>query len=29
MRSIAKPRVWESFFWPVVAAALLLAVWHY
>jgi NitT/TauT family transport system permease protein len=29
MSSITKPRAWESFFWPVVAAALLLAVWHY
>ena len=25
----AKPRAWESFFWPLVAAGLLLAVWHY
>lgn len=29
MNSIARPRAWESFFWPVVTAALLLAVWHY
>jgi NitT/TauT family transport system permease protein len=29
MSSMAKPRVWERFFWPVVAAALLLALWHY
>ena len=29
MSSIAKPRLWESFFWPVLAAGLLLAVWHY
>ena len=29
MSSIAKPRMWEGFFWPAVAAALLLAVWHY
>jgi NitT/TauT family transport system permease protein len=29
MSSITKPRMWESFFWPAVAAALLLAVWHY
>jgi NitT/TauT family transport system permease protein len=29
MSSIAKPRPWESFFWPVIAAALLLAVWHF
>ena len=29
MISIARPRVWESFFWPIIAAALLLTVWHY
>lgn len=29
MNSLTKPRVWESFFWPVAAAALLLALWHY
>jgi NitT/TauT family transport system permease protein len=29
MSSIGKPRVWESFFWPAVAAGLLLTVWHY
>jgi NitT/TauT family transport system permease protein len=29
MNSNTKPRVWESFFWPAVAAALLLAVWHF
>jgi len=29
MSSIAKPRMWESFFWPVIAAAILLAIWHY
>jgi NitT/TauT family transport system permease protein len=29
MSSITKPRLWESFFWPAVAAALLLAVWHF
>jgi NitT/TauT family transport system permease protein len=29
MNSLDKPRVWESFFWPVVSAALLLALWHY
>ena len=28
MNSITRPRAWESFFWPVVSAALLLAVWH-
>jgi NitT/TauT family transport system permease protein len=26
---MTKPRLWESFFWPVVAAALLFAIWHY
>jgi len=29
MSSITKPRMWESFFWPTIAAALLLAIWHY
>jgi NitT/TauT family transport system permease protein len=29
MSSISKPRMWESFFWPTIAAALLLAVWQY
>jgi NitT/TauT family transport system permease protein len=29
MSSITKPRAWESFLWPVIAAFLLLAVWHY
>ena len=29
MSSISKPRMWESFFWPVIAAAILLAIWHY
>jgi NitT/TauT family transport system permease protein len=29
MRSFAKTAPWEKFFWPVLAAALLLAVWHY
>jgi NitT/TauT family transport system permease protein len=29
MTSLAKPRAWEGFFWPIVAAALLLAVWHF
>lgn len=29
MRSMAKPRSWERFFWPVIAAALLLALWHF
>jgi NitT/TauT family transport system permease protein len=29
MNSMTKPRAWESFFWPVVAAGLLLVLWHY
>jgi NitT/TauT family transport system permease protein len=29
MNSLARPRSWEKFFWPVLAAALLLAVWQY
>jgi len=29
MSTLTKPRLWERFFWPVLAAALLFAVWHY
>jgi NitT/TauT family transport system permease protein len=29
MTSLAKPATWEKFFWPLLAAALLLATWHY
>jgi NitT/TauT family transport system permease protein len=29
MIAISRPRAWESFFWPVFAAAALLAVWHF
>jgi NitT/TauT family transport system permease protein len=29
MSSLKKPRIWERFFWPLIAAALLLAIWHY
>lgn len=29
MSTLTKPRKWEQLLWPVVAAALLLAVWHY
>jgi len=29
MSSLAKPAAWEKFFWPLLAAALLLATWHY
>ena len=29
MNLLTKPRRWEGFFWPVVAATVLLALWHY
>jgi NitT/TauT family transport system permease protein len=29
MNSLAKPGTWEKFLWPILAAALLLALWHY
>jgi len=29
MNSLAEPRWWEKFLWPVAASALFLAVWHY
>src|SRR3984957_3479812 len=29
MNSLAKPAVWEKYFWPLLAAGLLLAVWYY
>jgi len=29
MNSLSKPGNWEKYFWPVFAAALLLAFWHY
>lgn len=29
MNSLAQPRKWEKFFWPVLVAALFLALWHY
>jgi NitT/TauT family transport system permease protein len=29
MNLLAKPRAWEKFFWPLLAAGLLFAVWHY
>jgi NitT/TauT family transport system permease protein len=29
MNSLLKSRRWERFFWPVFAAAVLLALWHY
>ncbi len=29
MRSLAEPKRWERFFWPVLASALFIALWHY
>jgi NitT/TauT family transport system permease protein len=29
MNSLAEPRKWERFFWPVLACALFLSLWHY
>jgi NitT/TauT family transport system permease protein len=29
MNSLASPKKWERFFWPVFASALLLGLWHY
>src|SRR6202451_30884 len=29
MNSLAKPAAWEKYFWPLLAAGLLLAVWYY
>jgi NitT/TauT family transport system permease protein len=29
MMSLAKPASWEKVFWPLLAALLLLATWHY
>jgi len=29
MKSFAKPAWWEKFLWPIIAAGLLLAVWHF
>jgi NitT/TauT family transport system permease protein len=29
MNSLAEPKKWERFFWPLLATALLLALWHY
>src|SRR5271165_3465850 len=29
MKSLIEPRKWENFFWPVLACALVLALWHY
>jgi NitT/TauT family transport system permease protein len=29
MNSLDEPKKWEKFFWPLLATALLLALWHY
>jgi NitT/TauT family transport system permease protein len=29
MNSLAKTAAWEKFFWPLLTAGLLLAVWHF
>jgi NitT/TauT family transport system permease protein len=29
MNSLAQPRRWERFFWPVLAMAAFLALWHF
>jgi NitT/TauT family transport system permease protein len=29
MNTLAKPAPWEKLFWPLLAAGLLLGVWHY
>lgn len=29
MNSLAQPAKWEKYFWPLLACALFLAVWHY
>ena len=29
MNSLAEPKKWERFFWPLLASALVLALWHY
>jgi NitT/TauT family transport system permease protein len=29
MNSLAEPRKWEKFFWPLLATGLLLALWQY
>ena len=29
MNSLAEPRKWERFVWPLLACALFLAMWHY
>lgn len=29
MNSLAEPKPWEKFFWPILASALFLALWHF
>jgi NitT/TauT family transport system permease protein len=29
MNSLAEPKKWERFFWPVLVTALVLGLWHY
>ena len=29
MNSLAEPKKWEKYFWPILATALFLALWHY
>jgi NitT/TauT family transport system permease protein len=29
MNALSEPRKWERFFWPILASAVLLALWHY
>jgi NitT/TauT family transport system permease protein len=29
MNSLAEPKKWERFFWPILAFAVFLALWHY
>ncbi len=29
MNSLAEPKKWEKFFWPIFASALVLALWHF
>ena len=29
MKSLAEPKRWERYFWPILVSALLLVLWHY
>lgn len=29
MNSLAEPKKWEKFFWPIFVSALVLALWHF